>query len=131
MRISCGARENVHTAPTNTLWYKDFAYTSGIPANATTPSFISPPKTLRYFPPSEGPENCYIRVPKGHYSVRVFFGLVIEPSFDSEPLFDVSVEGTQIYSLSSGWSNSDNEQVFAEAFLFLTDGMSKQLAATH
>lgn len=125
MRISCGARENVHTAPTNTLWYKDFAYTGGIPANATTPSFISPPlKTLRYFPLSEGPENCYIinRVPKGHYSVRVFFGLVNESSFDSEPLFDVSVEGTQIYSLSSGWSNSDNEQVFAEALVFLTDG---------
>ena len=125
MRISCGARENVHTLPTNTLWFKDFAYTGGVPANATTPSFISPPlKTLRYFPLSEGPENCYIinRVPKRHYSVRVFFGLVKEPSFDSEPLFDVSVEGTQMYSLRSGWSNNDNEQVFVEALVFLKDG---------
>ena len=56
--------------------------------------------------------------PKEHYSVRVFFGLVNEPSFDREPLFNVSVEGTQIYSLSSGWSNSDNGQIFAEALLF-------------
>lgn len=124
MRISCGARQNVHSPPTNTLWFKDFAYTGGIPANATLPSFITPPlKTLRYFPLSEGPENCYIinRVPKGHYNVRIFFGVVALPNFDHEPLFDISVEGTQIYSLKSGWSNHD-DQAFAEALVFLTDG---------
>ncbi|KAJ6367759.1 hypothetical protein OIU78_000342 [Salix suchowensis] len=55
MRISCGARVNIHTAPTNTLWYKDFAYTGGIPANTTRQRYISPPlKTLRYFPLSSG-----------------------------------------------------------------------------
>ncbi|KAL5576701.1 hypothetical protein UlMin_018400 [Ulmus minor] len=124
MRISCGARENVHTAPTNTLWFKDFAYTGGIPTNATRPSYVSPPlHTLRFFPLSAGPENCYSinRVPKGHYSVRIFFGLVALPNFDNEPLFDISVEGTQISSLKSGWSNSD-DQVFAEAIVSLTDG---------
>lgn len=124
MRISCGARQNIHSPPTNTLWFKDFAYTGGIPANATRPSFITPPlKTLRYFPLSEGPENCYIinRVPKGHYNVRIFFGLVTLTSFDHEPLFDISVEGTQIYSLKSGWSDHD-DQAFAEALVFLRDG---------
>ncbi|XP_022715841.1 putative leucine-rich repeat receptor-like serine/threonine-protein kinase At2g14440 [Durio zibethinus] len=124
MRISCGARQNVQTAPTYTRWYKDFAYTGGIPANATLPRSITPPlKTLRYFPLSEGPENCYSinRVPKGHYSVRIFFGLVTEPEFDNEPLFDVSVEGTLIHSLKSGWTGHDN-QVFAEALVFLLDG---------
>lgn len=124
MRISCGARNDVHTPPTNTPWFKDFAYTGGIPANATRPSYISPPlKTLRYFPLYTGPENCYIinRVPKGHYSVRIFFGLVNQPNFDTEPLFDVSVEGTLFCSLKSGWSNND-EQTFAEALVFLSDG---------
>lgn len=124
MRISCGARQNIHSPPTNTLWFKDFAYTGGIPANATRPSFITPPlKTLRYFPLSEGPENCYIinRVPKGHYNVRIFFGLNTLTSFDHEPLFDISVEGTQIYSLKSGWSDHD-DQAFAEALVFLRDG---------
>lgn len=124
MRISCGARQNVRTPPTNTLWFKDFAYTGGIPYNATSPSYISPPlKTLRYFPLSSGPENCYNinRVPKGHYLVRIFFGLVAQPNFDNEPLFDISIEGTQIASLKSGWSNLD-DQVFAEASVFLTDG---------
>ncbi|KAL6991100.1 Receptor-like protein 4, variant 2 [Sarracenia purpurea var. burkii] len=124
LRISCGARSDVRTPPTNTLWYKDFAYTGGIPSNATRPSFITPPlKTLRYFPMSEGPENCYNinRVPKGYYSVRIFFGLVGEPNFDNEPLFDVSVEGTQIYSLQSGWTNRDDES-FVEALVLLTDG---------
>ncbi|MBA0829778.1 hypothetical protein Goarm_014360 [Gossypium armourianum] len=123
MRISCGARQNIRTPPTYTRWYKDFAYTGGIPANATAPSHITPPlKTLRYFPLSEGPENCYIinRVPKGHYSVRIFFGLV-EHEIDNEPLFEVSVEGTIIHSLKSGWSKND-EQVFAEALGFLLDG---------
>ncbi|XVF27605.1 hypothetical protein REPUB_Repub14bG0122700 [Reevesia pubescens] len=124
LRISCGARQNVQTAPTYTRWYKDFAYTGGIPANATRPSFVTPPlKTLRYFPLSEGPENCYTinRVPKGHYSVRIFFGLVAQPQFDNEPLFDVSVEGTLIHSLKSGWTSHD-DQVFAEALVFLLDG---------
>lgn len=123
MRISCGARQNVHTKPTNTLWFKDFAYTGGIPFNATRPSYISPPlQSLRYFPLSEGPENCYIinRVPRGHYSVRIFFGLLAQQNYDSEPLFDISVEGTQVTSLKSGWSSHDDE-TFAEALVFLKD----------
>ncbi|KAL7603559.1 hypothetical protein Lser_V15G16427 [Lactuca serriola] len=125
LRISCGARNDVHTPPTNTFWYRDFGYSGGILANATRPSYITPPlTTLRYFPLSSGPENCYHieRVPHGHYSVRVFFGLVKDPTFDNEPLFDVSVEGTLVYSLSSGWSNHDDEQAFVEALVFLEDG---------
>lgn len=125
LRISCGARDDVHSAPSNTPWYKDFAYTGGIPGNATRPSFITPSlTTLRYFPLSAGPENCYNinRVPHGHYLVRIYFGLVAEPSFDNEPLFEVSIEGTLVYSLPSGWSNHDDEQAFLEALIFLKDG---------
>ncbi|XP_051128774.1 receptor-like protein 4 [Andrographis paniculata] len=125
MRISCGARTDVSSAPSNTRWHKDFAYTGGIPANANFTSFISPKlSTLRYFPFNEGPENCYNinRVPHGHYLVRIYFGLLAEPSFDNEPLFDVSVEGTLIYSLPSGWSNHDDEQAYVEALIFLKDG---------
>lgn len=125
MRISCGSRSDVRTSPTNTLWYKDFAYTGGIPANGTRPSFITPNlNTLRYFPLSEGSENCYNinRVPHGHYNVRIFFGLVAEPNFNNEPLFDVSIEGTLVYSLPSGWSNHDDEQAFVEALVYLEDG---------
>ncbi|XP_050371283.1 receptor-like protein 4 [Argentina anserina] len=124
MRINCGARHDVHTAPTNTLWYRDFGYTGGIPTNASLPSYVSPHlDTLRYFPLSEGPENCYVikNVPKGRYSVRIFFGSVVSKSDDLEPLFDISVEGTLITSLKSGWSNED-EQVFAEAQVLLADG---------
>ncbi|XP_015943061.1 receptor-like protein 4 [Arachis duranensis] len=123
MRINCGARQNVQTKPTTTLWYKDFGYTGGIPANATTTSYITPPlKTLRYFPLSEGPSNCYNfnRVPKGHYSVRIFFGLVAQPRATNEPLFDISIQGTQIYSLKSGWTQQD-DQAFTEAQVFFMD----------
>ncbi|XP_073125893.1 receptor-like protein 4 isoform X2 [Henckelia pumila] len=124
-RISCGARDDVRSSPANTFWYRDFAYTGGIPGNATRPSFITPMlSTLRIFPLTEGPENCYNinRIPHGHYLVRIFFGLVLEPSFDDEPLFDVSVEGTLAYSLQSGWSNHDDERAFFEALIFLKDG---------
>ncbi|KAL2341865.1 hypothetical protein Fmac_009805 [Flemingia macrophylla] len=123
MRISCGARHNVQTKPTTTLWYKDFGYTGGIPTNASTTSYIAPPlKTLRYFPLSEGPSNCYNinRVPKGHYSIRIFFGLVAQARATNEPLFDISIQGTQIYSLKSGWTNQD-DQAFTEAQVFLMD----------
>ncbi|VAH29835.1 unnamed protein product [Triticum turgidum subsp. durum] len=123
IRISCGSFDDVHTAPTNTLWYRDFGYTGGRFANATRPSFIVPPlKTLRYFPLSDGPENCYYinNVPNGHYQVRLFFALVADPNLDSEPIFDVSVEGTLFSSLLSGWS-SDDEKTFAEALVFVQD----------
>ncbi|XP_073005544.1 receptor-like protein 4 [Typha latifolia] len=123
IRISCGSREDVHTQPTDTLWYRDFGYTGGRFANATRPSYIIPPlNTLRYFPMSDGPENCYYinNVPNGHYEVRIFFALVADPNLDSEPIFDVSVEGTLINSLRSGWSRSD-EQSFAEALIFVKD----------
>lgn len=123
IRISCGSREDVRTKPTNTLWYRDFGYTGGRLANATLPNYIVPPlKTLRYFPLSDGPENCYNinNIPNGHYALRVFFGLVADADLDNEPVFDISVEGTQIYSLQPGWSNS-KEQSFAEASVFITD----------
>ncbi|XP_028796684.1 receptor-like protein 4 [Neltuma alba] len=124
MRISCGARQNVQTRPTSTLWYKDFGYTGGKPGNASRPNYVSPPlRTLRYFPLSEGPSNCYNihRVPKGHYSLRIFFGIAVTSRATSEPLFDISIDGTQIQSLKSGWT-SQVDQVFAEALLFLMDG---------
>ncbi|KAF8669510.1 hypothetical protein HU200_051313 [Digitaria exilis] len=123
IRISCGSFDDVRTAPTNTLWYRDFGYTGGRFANATRPSFIIPPlKTLRYFPLSDGPENCYNinNVPNGHYQVRLFFALLDNPNLDSEPIFDVSVEGTLFSSLLLGWS-SDDEKTFAEALVFVQD----------
>ncbi|KAK1281648.1 hypothetical protein QJS10_CPB22g00237 [Acorus calamus] len=71
---------------------------------------------------SDGPENCYnVRnIPNGHYQVRVFFALVDDPNFEKEPIFDVSVEGTQIYTLKSGWSSSDDKS-FAESLVFISD----------
>ncbi|XP_059284481.1 receptor-like protein 4 isoform X2 [Lycium ferocissimum] len=123
-RISCGAQNDVRSGPTSTLWRKDFGYTGGITKKATRPSFITPPlSTLRYFPRSQGPENCYNinKVPRGRYSVRIYFGLVAEHSLDDEPLFDVSVDRTLVYSLPSGWSNHD-DGAFVETLVFLENG---------
>lgn len=80
-------------------------------------------ETLRYFPLSDGPENCYNinRVPNGHYQVRVFFGLLQGLESDSEPLYDVSIQGTMVYELDSGWSQVE-DQSFVEALVFVKDG---------
>ncbi|MED6144805.1 Receptor-like protein 4 [Stylosanthes scabra] len=123
LRLSCGAAQNVVTKPTGTIWHKDFGYSGGISTNATHPSYITPPlQTLRYFPLSQGPQNCYNfdAVPKGHYSIRIFFGLIEQLGNSTEPLFDISIEGTQTHSLKPGWSTQD-DQVFAEAIVFLTN----------
>ncbi|KAI0497914.1 hypothetical protein KFK09_021152 [Dendrobium nobile] len=122
IHISCGAREDVRTKPTNTLWYRDFGYTGGRYTNASVTSSIVPPlQTLRYFPLSDGPENCYNinRIPNGHYAVRIFFALVADSDLQNEPVFDISVDGTQTYSMKPGWSNSE-DQSFMEALIFVT-----------
>lgn len=76
-------------------------YTGGIAANATTPSDITPSLNMRYFPDSDGPNNCYnlIQVPIGHYTVRIFFGLVNKIGFEKEPIFDISIERTLGFNL--------------------------------
>ncbi|XP_078436814.1 receptor like protein 4 [Wolffia australiana] len=123
LRLSCGARYDLRAPPGRTLWFKDFAYTGGRVGNVTYSSPIFPPlKTLRYFPLSDGLENCYHLnyIPLRHYSVRFFFALADEANSGNEPIFDVSVEGTQVYSLKPGWS-SVPDQSFVEARMFATD----------
>ncbi|KAJ1684904.1 hypothetical protein LUZ63_016294 [Rhynchospora breviuscula] len=121
LRISCGSREDVHTL--NAFWYRDFGYTNGRFANATLPSLVSPQlQTLRFFPISDGPENCYHidNIPAGRYQIRVFLALIDDPYLASAPLFDLSVEGTLFASIKPGWTGLD-EQSFVEAIVDVTD----------
>lgn len=123
IRISCGSWQNTHTPTTNMLWVKDYGYTGGSSANATGTSYIAPQlNKLRFFKLSDGPENCYniTHLPDGHYAVRIFFGLNEDILADREPLFDVSIEGTQLYSLKPGWSVND-DQSYVEASVFISD----------
>lgn len=123
VRISCGSWENTYTPATNMLWGKDHGYTGGSSANATSTTYIAPQlNKLRFFKVSDGPENCYnvTNLPDGHYSVRMFFGLNEDILADREPLFDVSIEGTQVYSLKPGWSVNDG-QSYVEASVFVSD----------
>lgn len=123
IRISCGSWHNTYRPITNKLWIKDYGYTGGSYANATGSSYIAPQlNRLRFFKPSDGPENCYniTNLPDGRYSVRMFFGLIEDVFAHREPLFDVSIEGTQVYSLKSGWSVND-DQSYVEASVFVSD----------
>nr|AFK42489.1 unknown [Medicago truncatula] len=49
-----------------------------------------------------------------------FFALVAQARATNEPLFDISIQGTQIYTLKPGWTTQD-DQAFTEAQVFLMD----------
>lgn len=53
--------------------------------------------------------------------MRFFFATLA--GWKGEPLFDISIQGTEIYSMRSGWSN-DDDRSFVEALLFVKSRQS-------
>eukprot|EP00249_Psilotum_nudum_P017972 c26579_g1_i1 orf=581-2470(+) len=123
IRISCGSEKNTYTSVQNYLWSKDAYYSGGSAANISVRSDIAPQlNTLRYFQLSDGPENCYnVSVANGLYVVRLFFAFGPIDNSNREPLFDFSLEGTQVYSLKKGWSYS-RDLSYAESRVWINDG---------
>ncbi|KAG0579813.1 hypothetical protein M758_4G126400 [Ceratodon purpureus] len=122
-RIACGATADSVEPETGFVWSKDTGYTGGSAAPLNVTSRIAPQlNTLRYFEISDGPENCYnITVPSGHYLTRFFFSYGEKDNQGREPFFEVSLEGTLVYTFSQGWSATiDNE--YADSLLHVTDG---------
>nr|CAD1842597.1 unnamed protein product [Ananas comosus var. bracteatus] len=80
---------------------------SGDPGMVAEPHRFSQPqeRTLRFFPPvSSGKKNCYsVPVPSGRYYIRTFS---VYDNYDAKlrsPSFDVSVEGTLVFTWRSPW----------------------------
>ncbi|KAL9420425.1 hypothetical protein AB3S75_038073 [Citrus x aurantiifolia] len=125
-RIDCGSATST-TDPFNTTWQADDRYyTSGATSIVSEPLHFRFPheKTLRYFPPSSGKKNCYIipNLPPGRYYIRTF---TVYDNYDGKshsPSFDVSVEGTLVFSWRSPWPEGlARDGAYSDLFAFVKD----------
>ncbi|XP_047322399.1 receptor-like protein 4 [Impatiens glandulifera] len=81
-------------------------------------------KTIRYFPISAGKKNCYIvPVPVGRYFIRTF---TVYDNYDGKshpPSFDLSVEGTLVFSWRSPWPDDiARSGAYSDLLAFVSDG---------
>lgn len=123
--IDCGGYKNF-TNQFNQSWISDRFYTGGAPGLVSEPHIFEQEqeKTLRFFPIAMGKKNCYIvNVPEGRYYIRTFF---VYDNYDSRrhtPSFDVSVEGTLVFSWRSPWLETNARKgAYSDLFVFVRDG---------
>ncbi|KAL3831001.1 hypothetical protein ACJIZ3_019803 [Penstemon smallii] len=108
LHIDCGGLVN-STDSFSTTWLSDRFYTGGATSVVSEPLHFlhQQEKTLRHFPISSGKKNCYsIPAPPGRYFLRTF---TVYDNFDGKshsPSFDVSIEGTLVFSWRSPWPES-------------------------
>ncbi|KAF6137237.1 hypothetical protein GIB67_036274 [Kingdonia uniflora] len=124
-RIDCGGQRNF-TNTFNESWIGDTFYSGGVMGLVAEPHRFTQQqeRTLRFFPISSGKKNCYIlRVPNGRYYIRVF---TIYDNYDGElhsPSFDVSVEGTVVFSWRSPWPEDvSRDGAYSDLFAGVSDG---------
>ncbi|KAM1517641.1 hypothetical protein ACFX11_021007 [Malus domestica] len=114
------------TDPFNTTWLSDRFFTGGATSVVSEPLQFHHPqeKTLRYFPLSSGKKNCYIipNLPSGRYYIRTF---TVYDNYDGRshsPSFDVSVEGTVVFSWRSPWSEDlARNGAYSDLFALVAD----------
>ncbi|XP_059655550.1 receptor-like protein 4 [Cornus florida] len=123
--IDCGGQTN-STDKFATTWLSDRFYTAGSTGLVSEPLRFHnlQEKTLRFFPISSGKKNCYIvSVPNGRYYVRTF---TVYDNYDGKsnsPSFDVSVEGTLVFSWRSPWQQDIGRNgAYSDLFAFVSDG---------
>ncbi|KAI3796201.1 hypothetical protein L1987_38867 [Smallanthus sonchifolius] len=124
--IDCGSSTTT-TDKFNTTWLSDRYFTAGSTGLVSEPlrfhSFHE--KTLRYFPVSSGKKNCYIfpDLPPGRYYLRTF---TVYDNYDGKthpPSFDLSTEGTLVFSRRSPWEDDVSRHGAYSDFIFsVSDG---------
>uniref|UniRef100_A0A7N0U1F9 Malectin-like domain-containing protein n=1 Tax=Kalanchoe fedtschenkoi TaxID=63787 RepID=A0A7N0U1F9_KALFE len=126
LRIDCGGNAN-STDAFGTTWLSDRYFTAGYPSIVSEPLLFRSvhEKTLRFFPISSGKKNCYVipSLPDGRYFFRTF---IVYDNYDGKsqsPSFDVSVEGTLVFSWRSPWSEGiARNGAYSDLFAFVKDG---------
>ncbi|KAL1198421.1 Receptor-like protein 4 [Cardamine amara subsp. amara] len=123
--IDCGSPE-ASTDVFNRTWLPDRFYSGGSTAVVSEPLrfHLIAEKTIRYFPLSFGKKNCYVvPLPIGRYYIRTF---TVYDNYDGKshsPSFDVSVEGTLVFSWRSPWPESLlRDGSYSDLFAFIGDG---------
>ncbi|XP_047981604.1 receptor-like protein 4 [Salvia hispanica] len=106
IHIDCGSHAD-STDAFHTPWLSDRFYSGGSTSVVSEPLHFRhlQEKTLRFFPLSSGKKNCYsIPTPSpGRFYLRTF---TVYDNFDGsshDPSFDVSIEGTLVFSFRSPW----------------------------
>ncbi|XP_057961135.1 receptor-like protein 4 [Malania oleifera] len=110
----------------NTTWLYDRNFTGGVTGLVSEPLRFHSlhEKTLRVFPISFGKKNCYIvNLPNGRYLFRTF---TVYDNYDAKrhsPSFEVSVEGTVVFSWRSPWNEEvSRDGAYSDLFAFVKDG---------
>ncbi|ERN05440.1 hypothetical protein AMTR_s00007p00239300 [Amborella trichopoda] len=123
--IDSGGLSNF-TSQFNQSWISDRFYTGGAPGLVAEPHNFEQlqERTIRFFPISFGKKNCYIiPVPNGRYFIRTF---TVYDNYDSKmnsPSFDVSVEGTEVFSWRSPWPEDVSKNgAYSDLFAYIKDG---------
>ncbi|CAG7864661.1 unnamed protein product [Brassica rapa] len=123
--IDCGSPEP-STDAFNRTWLPDQFYSGGSTAVVSEPLRFHhvAEKTIRYFPLSFGKKNCYVLpLPAGRYYIRTY---TVYDNYDGKshsPSFDVSVEGTLVFSWRSPWpENLLQDGSYSDLFAFIGDG---------
>ncbi|KAI3731631.1 hypothetical protein L1987_62820 [Smallanthus sonchifolius] len=124
--IDCGSSTTT-TDKFNTTWLSDRFASAGSNGIVSEPLKFSlfHEKTLRYFPISSGKKNCYTfpEIPPGRYYLRVF---TVYDNYDGKshsPSFDLSVEGTVVFSWRSPWEEDLSRYgAYSDLLFFTSDG---------
>ncbi|EPS63614.1 hypothetical protein M569_11171, partial [Genlisea aurea] len=128
LHIDCGGHVNL-TDAFRTNWVSDRFYSGGATSVVSEPLHFQhqQEKTLRYFPISSGKKNCYsIPAPAGpgRFLLRTF---IVYDNYDGKshaPSFDLSVEGTLVFSWRSPWPESvARSGAYSDLFFSLGDSV--------
>ncbi|XP_010695828.2 receptor-like protein 4 isoform X1 [Beta vulgaris subsp. vulgaris] len=128
--IDCGG-SNTFVDHFKTTWISDRFFTGGATSVVSEPLHFSvqQEKTIRFFPPTtSGPKNCYI-IPTsangGRYLFRTF---TVYDNYDGKkhpPSFEVSVEGTVVFSYHSPWPETvSTDGSYSDLIAFVDDGQA-------
>ncbi|KAL1551229.1 receptor-like protein 4 [Salvia divinorum] len=126
VHIDCGGLVNSSDA-FRTAWLSDRFYSGGATSVVSEPLLFlhQQEKTLRFFPISSGKKNCY-SIPTAAAEGRYFFRTFnVYDNFDGKahsPSFDVSVEGTLVFSWRSPWPESVSRSgAYSDLFFYHND----------
>ncbi|OAE31305.1 hypothetical protein AXG93_1962s1620 [Marchantia polymorpha subsp. ruderalis] len=127
IRIDCGGFTDF-TNQFNESWIADAYYTGGSVSSVSDPgNFVQEQeRTIRYFPISLGKKHCYVvPVPTGRYFIRMFFVYDNYDHKSTTPSFDVSVEGTVVFSWRSPWADDIAMRgAYSDLHAFVEDGFA-------
>ncbi|KNA14185.1 hypothetical protein SOVF_109870 [Spinacia oleracea] len=127
--IDCGG-STTFTDHFKTTWLSDRYFTGGATSVVSEPLQFSlqQEKTLRFFPPTTtGPKNCYILPTAVHGGRYLFRTFTTYDNYDGKkhtPSFEVSVEGTVVFSYHSPWTESvsSSDGFYSDLIAFVSDG---------